>query len=427
MLDTTRLAWRFAPLSAHASQRRNLRCAPPRGLSRVGPLYLVASLSILVACGQGGASEPPVTSLDPASTSKLQVAVGVATMSYSGGVAYGLNTVETLRQKDGLSGTLYNVPMIIGPTSFDVLYSTETGQEVQSAGSDLGTNHITWGTLNQTLWTGPPRGQKASTTGAFGYGLCPCNSDSGPGNGFTPLYQAYFLPVYGGQSDLQRWYGGPPAFPAGGPSLVALGWEGYSLGFTDFAVAPVLGAYHLYAAVPPAYNTPQNPTPSPNPNGSPTPPPGILAAGAQLTSLAPMPAFSTPVFTPDNNGGGKITVTLPKGATEAMAVVRALGGSGISGSTCVIAHANDAYYTVVTTKGGTHSLVLADALGPLTQSGKPTQTICPKGTYDVYAVAADYPAYEASYPNNLTQLPSIRGKTGQADISTSATLTGTYP
>ena len=203
-------------------------------------------------------------------------------MAFNGGksVAYGLNTVETLRQKDGLSGTLYNVPMIIGPSSFDVLISTETGNEVLYAGSDLGTNHITWGTLNQSNWTGAPRGPKASTTGAFGYGLCPCNSDSGPGNGFTPLFQAFYLPIYG--NDEERWYGGPPAFPAEGPSLTALGWEGYSLGFTDFAVQPVVGTYHLYAAVPPAYDTPQNPTPSPGPNGTPTPPPGILAAGAQL-------------------------------------------------------------------------------------------------------------------------------------------------
>ena len=34
---------------------------------------------------------------------------------------YGLNEVETLRQADGLSGVLYSVPMIIGPSSFDVL------------------------------------------------------------------------------------------------------------------------------------------------------------------------------------------------------------------------------------------------------------------------------------------------------------------
>ena len=117
------------------------------------------------------------------------------------------------------------------------------------------------------LWIGPHRGgPKQSTSGAFGYGLCACNSDSGPPNGITPLYVAYDLPVYG--DDDVNWYGGPPAFPQEGPSVIALGWQGYSLGFTDFAVKPVLGTYHLYAAVPPAYDTPQNPTPSPNPDGN---------------------------------------------------------------------------------------------------------------------------------------------------------------
>ena len=379
----------------------------------------------LVACGNGGASEPAVTAYDPAATSKIQFAVGVATLAFNGGasVAYGLNTIETLRQKNGLSGTLYNVPMIIGPTTFDVLISTETGNEVQSAGADLGTNHITWATLNQSQWTGPPRGQKASSTGAFGYGLCPCNSDSGPGNGFTPLYQAYNLPIYGNDEEL--WYGGPPAFPGAGPSVRALGWLGYSLGFTDFAVAPVLGTYHLYAAVPPAFDSPQNPTPSPGPNGTPSPPPGILAAGAELASLKPLPALATPAFSPDRKGGGSIYMSAPAGVTETMVVVRAIGGSGIG--ICVQSHMADSFYTVVTHRAGAKKLFLADDLGPLTQSGKKTPTICPKESYQIYAAGVDYPAYEASYPSNLAQLPLIKGPRGRADVSTSDILSGTYP
>jgi hypothetical protein len=394
-----------------------LRCA--------GPLVLFCCIVALSACGNGGASEPPVTSFDPAATSKLQFAVGVATIASNNGqsVAYGLNSVETLRQQNGLSGTLYNQPMIIGPSSFDVLISTQTGNEVQSAGADLGTNHITWSTLNQSQWTGPPRGPKQSSTGAFGYGLCPCNSDAGPGNGFTPLYLAYNLPVYGNNEEL--WYGGPPAFAQAGPSLTALGWEGYSLGFTDFAVQPVLGAYHLYAAVPPAYDTPANPTPSPNPNGSPTPPPGILAAAAQLTQLTPLPVFETPAFRPDGNGGGTISVTVPHGVSEAIVVVRALGGSGTG--ICVQSHKSDSYSTVVAYGSGPALLALPDDLGPLTQSGKKTPTICPKGSYQIYAVGADYPAYEASYPKNLSQVPVIRGPGGQADVTTSDLLNGAYP
>ncbi|MBV8197327.1 MAG: hypothetical protein JO263_04275 [Candidatus Eremiobacteraeota bacterium] len=396
-----------------------------RSVKVVYAFALLGISSAVAACGSGGASEPPVTSLDPAATSKLQFAVGVATMAYNRGnsVAYGLNTVETLRQKDGLSGTLYNVPMIIGPSSFDVLISTQTGNEVQSAGADLGTNHITWSTLNQTQWTGPPRGLKASTSGAFGYGLCPCNSDSGPGNGFTPLFQAYNLPVYGNNEQL--WYGGPPAFPGAGPSVRALGWLGYSLGFTDFAVASAIGAYHLYAAVPPAFDTPENPTPSPNPQGTPTPAPGILAASAQLTDAKPLPVFATPTFHADGKGGGTVDVAVPVGVSEAMVVVRAVGGSGQG--LCVQSHQSDAFYTLIAHGAGSHKLQLGDDLGPLTQSGQKTRSICPKGSYQVYAAGADYPAYEASYPSNLSQLPQIRGANGQADVTTSDTLSGAYP
>ncbi|HZV77005.1 MAG TPA: hypothetical protein VFF63_04480 [Candidatus Babeliales bacterium] len=392
---------------------------------------LVLSLmgfSALAGCGNAGASEPPVTSYDPAATSKMQLAVGIATLSFNSGasVAYGLDTVETLRQADGLSGTLYNVPMIIGPSSFYVYISTETGQQIgMYAGSDFGTNHITWATLNQEYWTGPPRGQNPSTTGAFGYGLCPCNSNSGPINGVTPLYQAFNLPIYGELGDLQNWYGGPPAYPAEGPSVLALGWEGYSLGFDDFAVTPVVGTYHLYAAVPPAYDTPQNPTPSPAPGASPTPAPGILAAGAQLTHLTGLPQFANPAFKPDGKGGGTIEITVPAGTTEAIAEVLAVGGSG--SGICVQSHEADSYYTVVTHGSGVQALNLPDDIGPLTQSGQKTPTICPAGTYYVYAVGTDWPAYESSYPSNLSQLPRITGSNGQADVTTSASVSATYP
>ncbi len=394
-------------------------------------LIIAAALSlpaIAVGCGNGGASEPPVTSLDPASTSKLQFAVGVATLSYNNGqsVAHGLNTVLTLRQADGLSGTLYNVPQIIGPTSFNVLTSTETGSDVQSAGSDFGTNHITWSTLNQPQWTRGTRGQKASTTGAFGYGFCPCNSDSGPVNGTSPVFQAYSLPVYNNVQDQEVFYGGPPAFPQADPAVLALGWQGYSLGFTDFAVQPVIGVYHLYAAVPPAYTTPQNPTPSPNPGGSPTPPPGVLAVSAQLSDLSGLPAFPIPAFAADGKGGGKVTVQVPGGATEALIVVKALRNSGTPGD-CTLAHTNDAYYTMVATHAGFSQLTLPDDIGPQTSTGQPSATICPEGSYQVYAAGTDYPAYEASYPQNLAQLPRIRGSNGQADVTTSDILNGTYP
>ncbi|MBV8489810.1 MAG: hypothetical protein JO199_04695, partial [Candidatus Eremiobacteraeota bacterium] len=284
-------------------------------------------------------------------------------------------------------------------------------------------NHITWGTLNQPTWTGVARGVKAASTGAFGYGFCPCNSDAGPVNGTSSVYQAFNLPIYG--INEQLYYGGPPAFPQADPAVLALGWEGYSLGFTDFAVAPVIGTYALYAAVPPAYTTPQNPTPSPNPGGSPTPAPGVLAANAQLTKLAGLPVFQTPTFVADGKGGGTVSLTVPAGATEAMAIVVSKHGTGVGN--CVIAHAKDAFYTMVAKGSGPHRLPLPDNIGPRTSSNQPSASLCPQSTYQVYAAATDYPAYEAAYPQNLSQLPHIRGSNGQADVTTSDTLNGVYP
>lgn len=388
-------------------------------------------LPAVAGCGSGGASEPPVTSVDPAVSTQLQMSVGVATIAFNGGasVATGLNVVETLRQADGLSGVVYNVPQIIGPSSFDILNSTVTGDEVEFAGSDLGTNHITWSTLNQSQWTGPARGIKAATTGAFGYGFCPCNSDASPTTGTATLFQAFNLPVYGANPygpAAELWYGGPPAFPAVDPSVAALGFQGYSLGFIDFAVKPAVGAYHLYAAVPPAYTTPANPTPSPNPNGSPTPAPGVLAAAAQLGSTAGLPELKTPTFKPDGKGGGSIEITVPASVTETIAVVRSIHGSG-TGSCAAARTQFDSFYTIVSHSHGSLHLVLPPMLGPPTQSGESTQSICPQGNYTAYAAGFDYSAYEASYPKNLSQLPVISGNNGQADVTTSDVLQGMYP
>jgi hypothetical protein len=66
-------------------------------------------------------------------------------------------------------------------------------------------------------------------------------------------------------------------------------------------------------------------------------------------------------------------------------------------------------------------------LGPLTQSGQKTPTICPGETYEIYSAGTDYPAYEASYPQNLQQLPLVTGNNGQADVSTSDLLIAAYP
>jgi hypothetical protein len=386
-------------------------------------LIALAALPLLTACGGGGASEPPVTSVDPA-TSKLQFAVGIATIAYDGGAstAIGLNTVATLRQSDGLSGVLYNVPTITGPSNFSVGISTETGNPVLSAGSDAGTNHISWSTLNQTQWAGQPRGLKGATTGVFGYGFCPCNSDAGAANGTPSLYQAFNLPVYGGSELL--FYGGPPAFPPAGESVTALGFVGYSLGFTDFAVTPVLGSYRLNVAVPPSFTGPGNPTPSPQPGNSPTPPPGTITSTAVLASLHALPAFATPQFAADGKGGGIVKLRVPAGVKESIVIVRAIGGSG-TGS-CVLSHAADQYYTLLAHHAGPQTLTLPDTLG-VASSGTPTASICPNQSFLVYAAGFNYPAFESAYPQNLLEKPAIAGSNGQADVTTSDALQGTYP
>jgi hypothetical protein len=138
-----------------------------------------------------------------------------------------------------------------------------------------------------------------------------------------------------------------------------------------------------------------------------------------------LPAFKTPSFSADGRGGGTVGVTVPKGATEAVIILRAVAGSGTG--VCLQAHTFDAYYTLFAKRTGTQRLTLPDNIGPKTQSNQPSATICPSGSYQVYAAGANYPLYEASYPTNLSQLPVIRGKDGQADISTSDMLQGTYP
>ena len=120
-----------------------------------------------------------------------------------------------------------------------------------------------------------------------------------------------------------------------------------------------------------------------------------------------------------------MSVHVPQGAVEAMVVIKALRDSGTGD--CVLAHTSDAYYTIVAKHAGVSQAVLPDNIGPQTSTGQPSASICPEGAYQIYAAGTDYPAYEASYPVNLSQLPRIRASNGQADVTTSDILNGTYP
>ena len=383
-------------------------------------LAVLCALLAASGCGGGANTQPAVTIVDPVAASTLQFAVGIATISSGNGsvVSRGLNVVETLRQANGLSAVLYDVPTITGPSAFSITTSTVNKLPLGTAdaGSDVGTNRISQATLNirnyVTFFAGPLASgytQSIPTAGAFGYGLCDCNANSGPVNGIAPLYVAYGLPIYsgnGGTNLQQFFYGGPPAFPSPSPEIAQAGFSGYSLGFTDFAVAPVLGAYRIDVAVPPTFDTSVS-------TSAPT-----LSTTSQLTSLTGLPAFAKPTFAADNQGGGTIGVNVPAGATETLVFVEAdpVGASSTTPlDACNAAHRVSQFFTMLVSGNGAQTATL------------PVHSICSGQPYKVYAAAFDYPAYESAYPQNLAPAPPIASASGQADISTSDSLSGNYP
>jgi len=389
-----------------------------------------AAALVLAACSQAATGLPVQQSVDPVASNTLQVAVGVATISNQGQSKPGLNVVETLRQSNGLSGTLYNIPAITGPAGFAIASQTISSSIspplTALARADFNTNRITQQTFDTQNATGYNQALPFATTGAFGYGFCPCNSNSAPVTGQPQLFHAYFQPLdavlpYGdfktGQflANLQ-YYGGPPAFPSPSPDQTTAGFVGYSTGFTDFAVAPVTGTYRLDVAVPPNFYGPNStPTPQPSPSQSPVP---TLSANAKLTSTAGLPPFPTPQFASDARGGGTIVLNVPAGVTETLAFIQ----EGIAGSpVCSGAILQPVFYTFFVKGAGVHAVTVPDSIGP---NGEPT--ICSQAPYFVYAAGFDYPAYEAAYPQSASQTPQIAGANGQADVTTSDAFAGTY-
>ncbi len=136
----------------------------------------------------------------------------------------------------------------------------------------------------------------------------------------------------------------------------------------------------------------------------------MISSTAVLASLHALPPFATPQFAADGKGGGTITMHVPAGVRETVAIVRAIGGSG-SGS-CVVSHESDQYYTLVAHHAGTQKLQLDDTLGEAS-SGTATDSICPNQSFLVYAAGFNYPAYESAYPQNLSVAPPISGATAK--------------
>lgn len=348
---------------------------------------LIALFAVLAfsGCTAGQISTTPILPASGAlGSSDLQLSVGTANLN---GVL-GLNTVVTFRQANGLSAVAVNAPTITGPVGFKVPAAPD-------AGADAGTNEIT-----STF---------GSTGGAFGYGFQP--SDTG-GYSFGPL-APYRLPFY---STPQAYFiGGPPAWPQVRTGSFPPGFNGFTFGFTDFAATPIAGLYLLSVGVQNGLST------------------TLFSAIARLQNLAMMAAFSTPTLTPNANGdgGATIQVRVPPDATEAFViVVNRTGGCYPRGQSPPY------YYTVETTSVGLQTLTLPSGLGASpangTSAGPIVPTLCSSAknavagnmsggdSYSVYAVAADYPLFEASYPGSTSRTPAIAGPNGQADISVSA-------
>ncbi len=207
-------------------------------LSRLA-LAVVAG-GALAGCTSGNAGvTPPVTSVNPLTTTTLQLAMGTANIAGTPG----LNTLVTFRQNNGVSGTLLNTPTLTGPPGF-VVPATAT-----SAGTDKSTNHISGSPQ-------VPPGTKAIATtfgtagGAFSYGFAPDNSTTFGSASFG----LYALPLYAEVAPVatanQPYIGGPPAYPQVRNGLYPAGFVGFTEGFTDFVAPAVAGTYTLSLLIP---------------------------------------------------------------------------------------------------------------------------------------------------------------------------------
>lgn len=387
--------------------------------------------SQLAGCGTNGAAQIPSTSQAPLSQNTLQLAVGTARIGQDSGTV-GLNVVVTLRQPNGLTGVLADMPTITGPSGFTVPAGAPgayTGV-VAGIGSnvDAGTNHISGspqvprnnaGLVNSTL---------GSFTGAFSYGFGPYNCDQNctnvsayyPGNPNGSGGNGFGNSTYSGSSMVAAvsrfdptqplpffaasppfdYLIGPPAVQFFNNGTFPTGFAGYLPGFTTFEITPAAGQYALSVNVA-AQNAPAV----------------SYTANATLGSTAALGPIS--VTFSGSGGGGSGQVNVPAGVTETEVFI-------VDGQ-------RDLYYTVGPLTGtGAVSYTLPGTLGPCvgtncqTGSGA-TPSIRSGDAVFAAAVGYDYPAFEAGPPGNTQLKPVITGANGQADLTASPIVTTTEP
>lgn len=399
-----------------------------RTLAALTGASLLAAL--LAGCGLNGASQIPGNSQANLNQAALQLAVGTANIAQDGTV--GLNVVATLRQANGLSAVLANMPTLTGPFTVPAgmpgAYPPSVGANVDAGkGQISGSPQVprsNAGLVNSTLGT---------FTGVFAYGFGPFNSDQNttnigayypgnpngsPGNGFTASNYDFTsilaaasgtaVGANGDPTQPQPFFSadpfdyviGPPAVPFFNDGTFPASFAGYNPGFTVFEIAPVAGSYNLSANV-----AAQNATPV------------TYKASATLASTATLGPISM-TFTA-SGGGGSGTVTVPAGVTETeVFVTDATAGT---------------YYTVGPLTGtGTVPFTLPGNLGPCIGKGcqngaSPTPSIASGDAWYAAAVGYDYPAFEAGPPGNTQQKPAITGANGQADLTMSKIINGTAP
>jgi len=352
-------------------------------------LLTIGIAALAAGCTAGnGALEPPFTSVD-LTKDKLQLAVGVATFVDG---TKGLNAVATFRQPNGFSGTLLNTPTLMGPFTVPAA--------APGAGVDAGTQHITGSP--QAIPGGAPavKSTFGQSGGVFAYGFAPENSTTAG----TANYALYVQPFYDPTGALAgnpvdpngnslEYRGGPPAYPNVRDGTFDPAFFGYTLGFTTFALTPIVGTYGL------SVNVPSGNAPSVT----------LTAPNATLGNAIGLPAFAAPpAFTPDNLGGGTATCTPPAGVTETLVEI--------------VDTTVPAYYTFVAPGGGPVTVTLGDNLGPA-KTGTTAPSIGTGDAYEVECIGADYPLFEAGPPANLQLAPVLLGAAGQADITFAVPIT----
>lgn len=387
---------------------------------------LALAVALLVACATNGVAKIPNTTQANLAANKLQFTVGTARIGQDGVV--GVNFVATLRQPNGLTGVLASSPKITGPAGFVVPAGATGAYATAGADLDAGTNHVSSSPQVPLNNSGLVNTTFGTFTGVYAYGLGPFNSDqstvnggyypgqpnSTSGNGFSSSNyngtSMVGLAIHGGDAiqplpffsaDPMVYITGPPAVPFFNDGTFPVNFAGYSPGFTPVEIPPVAGSYTMSVLV-----AAQNAAPF------------TYTQTATLTSTTPLGVVAAPTFVGDGAGGGSGTVVVPAGVTETMVYI-------------VDANAG-LFYTIGPISGiGAQPYALPDHLGRCVGGGcqngaGASPSIATGDTYFVSAVGYDYPAFQAGPPGNRQQTPAITGASGQADITMSPVVQGTY-